>query len=64
MAALNLDRDTALRIALAALCMQDVELFSVIEILDKRLGAPLNIEKLSRITVTDLKTGPGNLITG
>jgi len=61
MAALNLDRDTALRIALAAHCMPDVELFSVIEILDMRLGAPLNIEKLSRITVTDLKTGLGSV---
>lgn len=57
----NLDRDTALRIALAARSLPDVELMSLLDILDERLGAPLNLEKLSRITVTDLKTGLGSL---
>ncbi len=58
---LNIDRDTALRIALAARSLPDVDLGSLIDILDERLGAPLNLEKLSRITVTDLKTGLGSL---
>ena len=57
----NLDRDTALRIALAARSMPDIDLGSLINVLDERLGAPLTLEKLSRITVTDLKTGLGSL---
>lgn len=61
MSGLNIDRDTALRIALAARAMPDVELTTLIEILNDRLGAPLTLEKLSRITVTDLKTGIGSL---
>lgn len=61
MSALNLDRDTALRIALAARSMPDIELSSLIGVLDHRLGSPLDLEKLSRITVTDLKTGLGSL---
>jgi nitrogen fixation protein NifX len=58
---MNIDRDTALRIALAARALPDVDLTTLIGILDERLGAPLNLEKLSRITVTDLKTGIGSL---
>lgn len=61
MAELNIDRDTALRIALAARSLADVSLPSLIEVLNARLGAPLTLEKLSRITVTDLKTGLGSL---
>jgi len=61
MAALNLDRDTALRIALASRSLPDIELPSLIEVLNARLGTPLNLEKLARITVTDLKTGLGSL---
>lgn len=57
----NLDRDTALRIALAARTLPDVQLTQLIEVLDDRLGAPLTLDKLSRITVTDLKTGLGSL---
>ncbi len=57
----NLDRDTALRIALAARSMPTIDLASLINVLDERLGAPLTLEKLSRITVTDLKTGLGSL---
>lgn len=56
-----IDRDTALRIALAARIMPDVDLPTLIGVLNDRLGAPLNLEKLSRITVTDLKTGIGSL---
>jgi nitrogen fixation protein NifX len=57
----SLDRDTALRIALAARTLPNVQLATLIDILNQKLGAPLNLEKLSRITVTDLKTGIGSL---
>lgn len=59
--ALNLDRDTALRIALAARSLPDIELTSLIDKQDECLGAPLDLVKLSRITVTDLKTSLGSL---
>lgn len=61
MSGLNIDRDTALRIALAARTLPDVDLPTLLGILNQSLGAPLNLEKLSRITVTDLKTGIGSL---
>lgn len=57
----NIDRDTALRIALAARTMPDVDLPTLIGVLNDRLDPPLNLEKLARITVTDLKTGIGSL---
>lgn len=57
----NIDRDTALRIALAARTLPDVDLATLISVLNDRLGPPLDLEKLSRITVTDLKTGIGSL---
>jgi nitrogen fixation protein NifX len=60
MNALNLDRDTALRIALAGRAMPDVKLGSLVEVLVERLGNPLTVEALARITVTDLKTGLGS----
>ena len=53
----NLDRDTALRIALAARTLPDTDLPTLISVLVHKLGTPLDLEKLSRITVTDLKTG-------
>jgi nitrogen fixation protein NifX len=59
--AMNIDRDTALRIALAARTLPDVDLPTLIGVLDNRLGSPLTLEKLSLITVTDLKTGIGSL---
>ncbi len=61
MAELNLERDTALRIALAARILPDIDIAQLIDVLDETLGRPLSIEKLSRITVTDLKTGLGSL---
>ncbi len=60
MSGMNIDRDTALRIALAARTLPDVDLPTLIELLNDRLGPPLDLEKLSRITVTDLKTGIGS----
>lgn len=61
MSVANIDRDTALRIALAARTLPDIDLATLISVLNERLGPPLNLEKLSRITVTDLKTGIGSL---
>ena len=61
MAELNIDRDTALRIALAARSLPDIDLPSLIDVLNDRLGPPLDLSKLARITVTDLKTGLGSL---
>jgi nitrogen fixation protein NifX len=60
MNALNLDRDTALRIALAGRALPDIEVGTLIEVLVERLGKPLTVEALARITVTDLKTGLGS----
>jgi nitrogen fixation protein NifX len=60
MSDLNLDKDAALRIALAARALPDVELRTLLDLLDDRLGRPLNVEALARITVTDLKTGLGS----
>lgn len=37
---MNIDRDTALRIALAARTLPDVDLPTLIGILNERLGAP------------------------
>jgi len=58
---LNIDRETALRVALASRAMPDVDLPTLIEVLNDRLGTPLTLERLARITVTDLKTGIGSL---
>jgi len=60
MSDLTIDKDTALRIALAARAMPNVELRTLLGVLDDRLGRPLNLAALARITVTDLKTGLGS----
>jgi nitrogen fixation protein NifX len=59
--ALNLDRETALRIALASRALPGIELGRLLDVLVERLGNPLSLEALARITVTDLKTGLGSL---
>jgi nitrogen fixation protein NifX len=61
MSELNIDRDTALRVALAARILPDVELPTLLGVLVDRLGNPLTVETLKKITVTDLKTGIGSL---
>jgi nitrogen fixation protein NifX len=61
MSDLSIDRDTALRVALAARIMPDVEVGTLLGVLNDRLGSPLTLESLTRITVTDLKTGLGSL---
>lgn len=61
MAIASLDRDTALRIALATRMLPGIDLGSLMDVLVDRLGDPLTLESLSRITVTDLKTGLGSV---
>lgn len=61
MSNIAIDRDTALRIALAARILPAVDVSTLLSILDERLGRPLSLESLTRITVTDLKTGLGSL---
>ncbi len=52
-----LSRELALRIGLAARALPDVSPRHLLEVLVEKLGSPLSEEKLSRITVTQLKTG-------
>jgi len=57
----TLDRDTALRIALASRILPGIEVSTLLAVLIDRLGKPLTLESLTRITVTELKTGLGSL---
>jgi len=61
MSDLGIDRDTALRVALAARILPGVGLPTLLSVLDERLGRPLTLDTLTKITVTDLKTGLGSL---
>lgn len=56
-----LDRELALRIALASRVLPGVELGELLDILHERVGSPLDDEALKRVTVTNLKTGIGSL---
>lgn len=56
-----LDRELALRIALAARVLPGVEIGELLDILHERVGTPLDDEALKRVTVTNLKTGIGSL---
>ncbi|MCC6076252.1 dinitrogenase iron-molybdenum cofactor biosynthesis protein [Pseudomonas sp. GCM10022188] len=53
----NLSREAALRIALAARALPDVPLRKLLEILQERVDAPLTEQTLRRVTVIDLKIG-------
>ena len=55
-----LDREIALRVGLAARALPDVSPRHLLEVLIDKLGAPLTGEKLSHVTVTQLKTGLGS----
>lgn len=57
MSASNLDRESALRIALAARCLPGIGVAQLLEILQRRISGELTPETLQTITVTDLKTG-------
>lgn len=56
----QLDRDVALRIAMATRVLPGVAIGELVELLHEKLGNPLNDEKLKLITVTNLKTGIGS----
>lgn len=53
----NLERDVALKIALAARVLPDIGVGTLLEILHRRIAGDLTAESLKTITVTDLKTG-------
>lgn len=52
----SMNRETALRIALAARALPEVGVGRLLEILHQRIDGELNEESLQRVTVTDLKT--------
>lgn len=56
----QLDRDIALRIALASRILPGVDIGELIGLLHERVGSPLDDEKLKSVTVTNLKTGIGS----
>lgn len=56
-----LDRELALRIALAARVLPGVEVATLLDILHARVGSPLTDDALKGVTVTNLKTGIGSL---
>jgi len=56
----NLSREAALRIALAARVLPGVDVRQLLDILHRRILGELNVESLTTITVTDLKTGFGS----
>lgn len=53
----TMNRDTALRIALAARALPGVEVSQLLDILYERVSGPLNEKSLQGVTVTDLKIG-------
>jgi nitrogen fixation protein NifX len=55
-----LARELALRIGLAARALPDVSARHLLDVLIEKLGSPLTAEKLSHVTVTQLKTGLGS----
>ncbi len=55
-----LTRELALRVGLAARALPDVSPRHLLEVLIDKLGSPLTEEKLSHVTVTQLKTGLGS----
>ena len=57
----ELNREIALRIALAARVLPDMSIAKLLDILHDRVGTPLDDEKLKAVTVTNLKTGIGSL---
>ncbi len=56
----QLDREIALRIALATRILPGVDITELVDILHERVGSPLDDEKLKSVTVTNLKTGIGS----
>lgn len=61
MNAQSISREVALRIGLAARILPGVDARQVMEVLKERLGFPLTEDRLTKMTVTDLKTGLASL---
>ena len=61
MAAQAIEREAALRIGLAAKVLPGVDARRLLGTLVERLGEPLTEKRLTKITVTDLKTGLSSL---
>ena len=61
MAAQTIEREAALRIGLAAKVLPGVDARRLLSTLVERLGEPLTEQRLTKITVTDLKTGLSSL---
>jgi len=61
MTAQSISREVALRIGLAARVLPGVDARQVLEVLKERLGFPLTEDRLTQMTVTDLKTGLASL---
>lgn len=55
-----IDRDVALRVGLASRALPDISPRHLLDVLIDKLGMPLTSEKLSHVTVTQLKTGLGS----
>jgi nitrogen fixation protein NifX len=53
----SMNRETALRIALAARALPDTSVGQLLEILHQQVNGPLTEESLQGVTVTDLKVG-------
>ena len=53
----SMNRETALRIALAARALPGLEVRQLLDILYQRVNGPLTEESLQNVTVTDLKIG-------
>ena len=53
----TLNRDAALRIALAARILPDISVGQLLDILTQRIEGDITLDTLATVTVTDLKTG-------
>lgn len=56
----SMNRETALRIALATKALPGVEVGQLVEIINDKLDGDINEKKLTSITVTDIKNGFSN----
>jgi nitrogen fixation protein NifX len=61
MNAQSISREVALRIGLAARVLPGADARQLLEVLKERLGFPLTEARLTKLTVTDLKTGLASL---
>jgi nitrogen fixation protein NifX len=57
----QISREFALRVGLAARILPGVDARQLLDVLNERLGLPLDESRLTQMTVTDLKTGLASL---